>query len=396
MSVKKKTTNFLRLVYKFVTLKLLYPLTYHICAIGKVDPKKVVFIEVRMQSLSNNYTLLWNALEKEGKYKPELFCLGLGSCSNMKYMKNCFALIRKIARARFIFISHDSNVFSSLPIRKGTTVIQTWHGCGAFKRVGMSSRGIGSNIAGSMRERKFFPICRNMDYITISSEEVAWAYEEAFDLHEGDGQKLVATGTSRTDIYFDTERIAQATERVRARIPNIGNKKIILYAPTFRGDTKKAILPDKIDIELMRNKLSDKYVLVIKHHPVVRDKQIIPQGCEDFAFDLTDHDVDDLLMAADICITDYSSLSFDYSLLKRPMIFFVYDIDEFIDWRGFYYPFDEFCPGKKAMTTEEIVEAVLSDDLYDEEKMSAFRKRHMGACDGHATERVLALMKQEK
>ena len=392
MKLKNLITTPLRLLYKLLVFKLWLPLEYRLRAAGAVDDSRTVFIEVRRDGLSNNFALLWDALENDGVHRPELCCLRLGSCGALSYIKNCRAMIKRIARARYIFINEGSTVFSALPIRRETTVIQTWHGCGALKRVGMSALGNGGNVAGGRLERKLFPMCRHMDFICISSPEVAWAYEEAFDLHAGDGQRICPVGTSRTDVYFDAERIAAANARVRAAIPQSAEKKLLLYAPTFRGETTNARIPDELDIELMRESLEEEYILLIKHHPVVKEKQRIPESCRDFAFDVTDMQIDDLLMSADVCISDYSSLVFDYSLLDRPMIFFVYDMDDYVDWRGLYYPFEDFCPGKKATTTQEIIDALQSPELFDAAAMERFRARHMASCDGHCTERILALM----
>lgn len=390
--IRRLLTTAARTVYKLLLFKLFLPLEYRLYARKPVNSRRTVFIEVRRNRVSSSFSLLWSALGNDGLHELELCCLMLGSCGAVEYIKNCRAMVKSIARARYVFINEGSTAFSCLPVRKETTVIQTWHGCGAFKRVGMSAYGNGKNVSGGRLERRVFPMCRHMDFITISSPAVAWAYEEAFDLHEGDGQRICPVGTSRTDVYFDESRVTRSAQRIRKAFPQSAGKKIILYAPTFRGETNDPVMPDRLDIDLLRRCLEDEYILLIKHHPVIKEKQIIPEGCEDFAFDVSGLEAEDLLMAADICISDYSSIVFDYSLLDRPMIFFVYDIEEYSDWRGLYYPFEDFCPGIMASTSEEVADAVLSDKLYNAEKMRDFRSLHMSACDGHATERIIALM----
>ncbi len=389
---KRAIKTMIRVSYKFLLMKIIMPLIYRVNAFKKIEDGRTVFVEVRVPKLSNNFKLLWDRLSKDKTKKLELFCLELGFCSKKKYIKNCCAMAKTLATARYIFISYDSNAFSCLPIRKGTTVIQVWHGCGALKRVGLSSLGIGKNISGGRLERKIFPLCRHMDFITISSPGVAWAYEEAFDLKKGDGQRICPVGTSRTDVFFMNERIAEATRTIREKLEIQERKKIILYAPTFRGETSDARLPDGMDYEAMYSALSDGYTLLVKNHPLIKERMKIPEHMTNFLIDVTEMPIDDLLMAADICISDYSSLVFDYSLLKRPMIFFVYDIDGYDDWRGLYYPFEQFCPGPIAMKTQDIIDVLKSDNLYDEEKMSAFHKLQMESCDGHATDRIIQLM----
>ena len=381
-----------RLCYKLAVFRVLLPAVYLLSAAGAVDPRRTVFIEVRRNGLSNSFEPLWRALTGDGRHDTELCMLGLGSCGALGYIKNCIRMARRTARARYVFINEGSTAFSCLPIRKGTTVIQTWHGCGAFKRVGMSAAGNGGNVHGGRLERRLFPMCRHMDFITISGEGVAWAYEEAFDLREGDGQRICPAGTPRTDVFFDSGRVARAAEEVRGRFPCSRGKKIILYAPTFRGETTRPVMPDALDIGRMREARGRDYILLIKHHPVIREKQAIPDSCADFAFDAGEIDSESLLMAADILVTDYSSILFDYSLLDRPIVLFVYDIEEYLDWRGLYYPFEQFRPGLSAKTTDELIDAIGSPDIFDARRMESFRRLHMSACDGHSTERVLALM----
>ena len=74
------------------------------------------------------------------------------------------------------------------------------------------------------------------------------------------------------------------------------------------------------------------------------------------------------------------------------MIFFTYDMDNYVDWHGFYYPFEEFCPGEVVTTTEEIVSCIEGIDGFDMSRVTAFREKFMSACDGHSTDRILSLM----
>ena len=137
-------------------------------------------------------------------------------------------------------------------------------------------------------------------------------------------------------------------------------------------------------------------ILLIKHHPMVKDYHIpkIPEDLEgSFAVDVTRTlSIEDLMITADVCITDYSSLIFEYSLLDKPLVFYAYDLEKYFDWRGFYYDFDELTPGPVCRTMEELAQAVqaslTSGEGYDSEKMRAFRRKFMSSCDGHATRRI--------
>ena len=284
----------------------------------------------------------------------------------------------------------SSRPFSAINKRKETIAIQLWHGCGAFKKFGFSTADLlfGSD-AESMKE---FPFYANLNYVTVSSPEVTWAYKEAMMLGDKDTE-VVATGVSRTDTFFKEETIKNAYDKLYSLMPSAKGKKVILYAPTFRGRVRKAKTPNKLNMGAFYAELSDEYVLLFKHHPIVQKRPKVYRDYEKFARDMTDDmTIDELLCVADICISDYSSLVFEYSLFERPLIFFAYDIDEYNDWRGFYYDYDELTPGPVYETNEEIINYIKNiDTMFDKQQMIDFKNKFMCSCDGHATERILKL-----
>lgn len=165
-----------------------------------------------------------------------------------------------------------------------------------------------------------------------------------------------------------------------------------MYAPTFRGHVKTAAAPDRLDFQKFYNALNKEYVLIVKHHPFVRELPPIPEDLKNtFAFDASGKlDINDLLCVSDICISDYSSVIFEYSLFVRPMVFFAYDLDEYDDWRGFYYPYRDMTPGPVLKTNEEITDYIQHlEERFDRQQVKNFRDKFMSACDGRATQRIL-------
>ena len=299
-------------------------------------------------------------------------------------------MVKEVATAKYVFLDEASRPFSSINKRKETIVTQLWHGCGAFKKFGFSTADL---IFGSNRESmEKYPFYANLDYVTVSSPEVIWAYEEAMMLKDKDTQ-VVATGVSRTDTFFRESTIKNAFEKLYSLMPAAKGKKVILYAPTFRGRVRKAKTSDEIDLGAFSAEFSDEYVFLYKHHPIVKNLPEVPQEYKDFAYDMTnDMSIDELLCVADICISDYSSLVFEYSLFERPLIFFAYDIEEYLDWRGFYYNYDELTPGPVYKTNEEIINYIKNiDTMFDKQQIIDFKNKFMCSCDGHATERILKL-----
>ena len=99
---------------------------------------------------------------------------------------------------------------------------------------------------------------------------------------------------------------------------------------------------------------------------------------------------DRLMAAADAMVTDYSSVVFEYSLFERPIAFLAPDVDDYCDWRGFYYPYDQMTPGPVMSTTAEFTGWVKSlGNGFDPAEVIAFREKYMSACDGRSTKRIV-------
>ncbi|MDO4521887.1 MAG: CDP-glycerol glycerophosphotransferase family protein [Eubacteriales bacterium] len=388
----QKIGEYIRELYRFSTLRILFPLQYQRFSRRPVNKKKAVFIESQLPGLSDSLSVLYERLEREQGWTLSVHCLRESFVSKSEFLKLACACLKDIADAEYIFLCDASRLISCIPKRRESTVVQLWHACGAFKKFGMSTA---ERIFGGTRKNyETYPYYGNLDYVTVSSPEVCWAYEEAMSLQEGSGQ-VVPIGVSRTDIFFQKEFQKQAQDRCEKTVPMRKGRKIILYAPTFRGNVSDAKAPNQLDIRAMQRALSKEYILLIKHHPVIKNRPKVPEDAGDFAMDVTDRmEIEDLLCVSDICISDYSSLVFEYSLFERPMIFFAYDISEYDDWRGFYYDYQEMTPGPVVQSTEEIVHYIehISSE-FDVNMVRKFRNRFMSACDGHATDRLLELLK---
>ena len=390
-----KKSNLLKAVWKMPTriqkgywYKFLYPLIYKLNARAAVDPDKVIFVERRYDTIQDSLKLLYGDLKKNYDFTIHTHCLNQDFASSRSYRRSCRRLVRDLATAGVVFLSDANEVVSCLPLRKDTKVTQTWHACGAFKRFGIST---GDYLFGeSTKEQRRFPKYKNLSLVTVSSPEVVWAYEEAMDLRDHPGV-VSPVGVSRTDVFFDRNRAERAYQKLYHLFPAAKGKKVILYAPTYRGWASRAQAPDRLDYEMFSKALGDSYVMVVKQHPLIKSRPPIEGAAGDFARDLSESlSIEDLLMVSDICISDYSSIIFEYALLERPMLFFAYDLDDYNDWRGFYYPFEEMTPGPVCTTNEEMIQWIAQiDETFDRETVTAFREKFMSACDGHATRRIL-------
>ena len=459
---KTSIRSLVRDTYKNMTLRSLYPSRYRAALRQDVVPGRVVFLEIRGKELTDNFRMIRIALEKwnqrfseenavssdpedadpggrdggSGKFvwTMSVVCIREGMENRGAVMKNCLAAIPQLAQAQFIFVNESSYFLSCLPIRPETTVIQTWHACGAFKKFGYSA--VGTGFGTTREDLEAYPVHRNFSYVTVSAPEVVWAYAQAFHM-EDRVERILPIGVSRTDMFFSRKfrekafgktrwvlrRMApelfpagdvytdQVTERDgegegiyagdSSRAPEravLKGKKVLLYAPTFRGTVGRAMAPEALDIPMMKRFLEGEYILLINHHPFIRakDRPKIPGSCSGFAFDMTDRlSIEELLTVADVCITDYSSLIFEYSLFERPVVFFAYDMESYLDERGFYYHPSEMMPGPVCRTTREVVDMLSREDAaFDLARVREFKYRFMSGCDGHATWRLMKLMER--
>lgn len=373
--------------YRFYTLRYMYPHLYKRYAKKPVNKNKVVFIEVRMPEISDSFELIYNDLKNNYSFDIHTHFLRMSFVRKWDYMKRCRGMVKDIADAGYIFLNESSDVTSCLPMREETVLTQLWHACGAFKKFGMSTADL---IFGDDRKTlNKYPFHRNYTYVTVSSPEVVWAYEEAMSVAPGSGV-VRPVGISRTDVFFDNDFIEGARRRFYEKLPLAKGKKVILYAPTFRGRVAKAKTPNVLDIPMLHKHLGNDYVFITKHHPFVKKRPVIPEKYGDFMVDMTDTiSIEDLLCVSDICISDYSSLVFEYSLFERPMVFLAYDLDSYFDWRGFYYDYRDFVPGPIFDTTAQIVDYIENiDERFDRQRVIDFRNKFMSSCDGNVTERI--------
>ena len=389
--IKKLYWQTRKKVGQILMFRIVFPLGYkHYIKGKKIKRKKAVFVEVRFDEITDSFRLVYDRMKADGFDVHEQFIENIKP-GKWGYIKRCLRMLEDISDAHYVFLNDACNVTSCIPLRKGTKIYQLWHACGAFKKFGMSTAEL---IFGDNRKSlERYPNYGNLSYVTVSSPEVIWAYEEAMNLKDTKTQ-VVATGVSRTDVFYDQHFIEQSKAAVYSVCPAAENKKIILYAPTFRGRVAKAESPDCLDIPAMKRALGDEYVLLIKHHPFVKQPPVVPEDCADFAMDVTKSlEIDQLLCTSDVCVSDYSSLIFEYSLFERPMIFFAYDLDDYFDWRGFYYNYDELTPGPVVKETEEIIDYIRHlDTRFDQAQVHAFKEKFMSSCDGHATDRIMALV----
>ncbi len=393
-------TNLIRLIKRVIrgifnrlnteyTIVFLYPLIYKKYAKLPVDESKVIFVESRLPELSNSFHVLYDKLYSETDFNLKCHFLRKTFVIRKEYNRRCRELVKDMATAGYIFLDEATHITGRFTIRNETVVTQLWHGCGAFKKFGYST--VGGTHGASKTTKERYPAHKNYTHVTVSSPEVIWAYNEAMR-YSDESDVVKALGISRTDIFYDENFIGKAYNELYSLFPQTENKKVILYAPTFRGNVEKAQAPDILDLNILNETLGNDYAVIIKHHPLVKNKPEIPENLlNTFAVDFSDAmSIEALLCVSDICISDYSSLIYEFSIFEKPIIFLSPDLNQYFDARGFYYDYNELAPGPVFSTSQEVSDYIKSlENGFDKKRVTVFRNKFMCSCDGHSTERLI-------
>lgn len=371
---------------KLIAFKIVYPLTYKLFCLRRQQRELTLFCEVRHGYLTDSYKPICDELLRRGG-RFEVFYIH-NNKGGMGYLLRYLRLCMILPTAGTILVDDTCNLFGAFKLRRGTKLIQTWHSCGAFKKWGYSIAGL--LFGQEPEELDCYPAHSGYTLVTVSSEECVRHFDNAFGFDRSKKPSPVkAVGVARTDYFFDEKNKRAAFESLYKACPEARGKRVLLYAPTYRGDADNAQPPKQFDIAAFMSKM-DSCVLLIKQHGFVKKPTEIPKGCG--CFDVSDRlPIEKLLIVSDLVMTDYSSLIFEYSLFLRPMVFYAFDLESFYDYRGFYYKYDnDFLPGEIVRAEEELAPAVRRalDGGYDKAALKAFRERFMGACDGHSTKRI--------
>ncbi|MBR5046925.1 MAG: CDP-glycerol glycerophosphotransferase family protein, partial [Eubacterium sp.] len=290
-------------------------------------------------------------------------------------------MARKLGKSKVVVTDDYVPYFQELQLNRKTKLVQLWHACGAFKTFGFSRTGKPAGPRQNSNQH------RNYDYAFVFSKYIAKYYAEGFGLAQ---EKIVPYGVPRTDIFWDEK----VKEKIRAGLydsyPELKGKKVILFAPTFRGNGKNSAFYEKkrFDPNRFIKALPEDYILLIKHHPFVKLEYKIKEANASRVFDFSDKsEINHLLFITDVMITDYSSVVYEASILDIPMLLYAYDLENYISSRDFYTEYKNFVPGKIVRTQEELVESILNHD-YHQELVKAFCQKNFDIQDGQASRRV--------
>ena len=353
-------------------------------AFSKVKENRVLILSEVRKQLGGNLQMLDEAISPKDYEK--VYYLKESRQTKTKF-KEKIKEYKLLCTSEYILLDDFSSCVSFMKPKPNQKIIQLWHGAGAYKTFGLSRNDKHPNMI-----MKYLTH-RNYTRAIVTSEEIRWCYAEGFGMNV---DNVIACGYPRTDIFFDKKYITKKRKELFAKYPKFKNKKIIMFAPTYRGIK----LPesyydyDQLDVDNIYKKLNKDYIFIVKWHPgLIVDKKRKEfnekiKKYPDFYYDFTSYrDINDLLLITDVLVTDYSSVIFDYLLVNKPIVYFTYDKKEYDKDRGFYYPFDDYVYGEIAENSDELIKAIKKDNMMND-KREEFNKKFMSACDGHATKKT--------
>lgn len=280
-----------------------------------------------------------------------------------------------------IMISNNDNA----PAQKENEMyfINMWHGTGPFKKVNAS---IAANKNNAEWMQRMKDVYNQTDLFVSNSADNSEMFRESF-LYDGE---ILECGSPRNDILFEHNDIRN---QVCNQLNIDCKKKILLYAPTFRDDIETSFAKYTLDmkkvLQVLHARFGEEYILLYRFHHRLREYRDFANFYP-FGINVTMYpDAMELVVAADVLITDYSSIMWDFSLQKRPVFLYHNDEKEYINDRDFYWPVSRW-PYIVAHTSDEMCEKILS---FDEQeyllRLDKFFKEDPSYDDGHASERLV-------
>ena len=358
---------------------------------NKVKPNQILFLSEREPEEGGNLMLVKKWFEEN---EPEVEITTFINTKTVDQLKKreLRECALKCATSAVIILEDFYPQLHSIHKRNETKIIQLWHACGAFKTFGLTRMGKkGGAPQTSMNHR-------NYDLVPVSSDTIRDIYAEACGISPS---KVQALGVPRTDRLFDWEYEEEKRRELYEKYPAFKDNRVILFAPTFRGDGNKDAHypPEAFDVNRFMERQPEDMVLILKNHPFVKQSFFVEEQWKDRVFDLsTKEHINDLMLISNLLITDYSSSVFEAAILELPMLFYAFDEKEYMASRDFYFDYDQFTPGpvvaefealceKAASMLENIVSEVEQSDLDN------FRKVFLNMVDGHSTERICRKIK---
>ena len=300
---------------------------------------------------------------------------------------------RKLAQAKYWITNY--RVPDHVWPKPEQVYVQCWHGT-PLKRLGYDLE-TSENAIDSIDDirGKYDMDAKKFTYILSPSRFSSEKFISAWNLKKNKMEdKVMEVGYPRNDLLLNYK--PEDIQKIKEYIGIPEGKKVVLYAPTWRDNQHEAgvgfTYDLNVDFERLRRELGDEYVILFRVHYLVASHFSF-DDFEGFIYNVSNYDdINHLYMIADLLITDYSSVFFDYGILKKPMLFYMYDLDDYKDSiRGFYFGIDKL-PGRIITEEEDLPDAIrdsINNFVYDD-KYKKFNEIFSHMEDGQASARFVA------
>lgn len=392
-TIFRKTSNFIKKIkYKLATIGI------------KVDDKTIVFCTFNGKSYSCSPKALYEYMVNNDKYSDFKFIWGFKNVEQYKYLENnkntsviklnTKQYIKYLAKAKYWIFNYK--IPDYLYPKKEQVFVQCWHGT-PLKRLGCDLIHF-DNVLNTMEgmKKRYKIEASKFTYFLSPSKFASEKFISAWNLKEiGKENIIIEKGYPRNDFLFNyTEK---DIKKIKAKLGIENEKrKIILYAPTYRSNQHEAgvgyTYKEEINFEHLREKFGNEYIVLFRPHYFIANVFNF-EKYKGFVYDVSKiDDINELYIITDLLITDYSSVFFDYANLKRPMIFYMYDLEEYKnDTRNFYIDLSEL-PGPIVKTEKELIKEIKNIESLNKkykEKYKKFNEKFNYLDDGKASQRVV-------
>ena len=373
----------IRKIYKVMVIVLIQGYYNLISFCTRKKGKRILFMTETKDYLVGNLKSIDDRMKErqlDQAYHVSYSCRNAVGKRSSKW--SWIRLVTRLARQDVVFIDDYAPVLNNLNLDHKTKLIQVWHAGEGFKAVGFARFG---------KEGTPFPTVnchRRYTHVLTGSKRLVRIFAEAFGIEE---EVFYPVGMPRLDGFMDPTHINEFKNTFYNENPQLKDKKIILFAPTFRGKGQKSAHYDysKIDLTRLYDFCGEDQVLLIKMHPFVTKLIEIPEEYQDRIIEISYMpNILDMYYITDLLITDYSSNFYEYAILKRPVLFYTYDRVKYELTRGVHTSIKENAPGKVCDTFDELMEALYHED-YEFDKMLSFAEDNFSDYDGHASDRVI-------
>lgn len=274
--------------------------------------------------------------------------------------------IYHLATSKTVIVDNYFGFLAASRFKSNVRCIQLWHAVGALKQFGLKDRSI--NVRSPRALKRFQKVYSRFHYVVVGSEKMAQIFQESFGLP---GERMIRSGIPRTDFFFNRSEMQRVKRDLQNRYPIVKEKKVILYAPTYRDDELQ-VSALALNVRQLYEAFHDEYVLFLRLHPAVQKN--VMNEYPDFVYDVSNEiDSNHLFVITDVLVTDYSSIPFEFALLQKPMVFFAYDLDEYREKRGLLEHYEKIVPGPVVKQTDELIQAI-REKRFNFEKIAEFAR----------------------